>query len=61
MLRQMYEKHRLYRANPCDMDGHPTLKPIDKALQALTSGCRCCDGARILIALGVGLLIGRLL
>lgn len=60
MLTKMYERYRIYLANPCDMDGHPAIKPIDKALQALTSGCRCCDGARILLALAVGLLIGYL-
>jgi hypothetical protein len=61
MLKQMYERYRLFRANPCDVDGHSVIKPIGQALQALTSGCRCCDGARILLALGAGLLIGRLL
>jgi hypothetical protein len=56
-----YERNGAYRANPCDYMAHDWLKPVGKFLTALGSECRCCSGARVLGALVVGLVVGRML
>ena len=47
-LSTLYERAKLYRANPCDVDAHPILRPIQRGLAGLASACPCCSGARIL-------------
>ena len=48
ILSTLYERAKLYRANPCDVDAHPILRPIQRGLAGLASACPCCSGARII-------------
>ena len=48
-----YERWGLYKANPCDVDAHPWLKPFGRAAAHLTSLCPCCTGVRILVAVAI--------
>ena len=54
LIHQAYERFKLYKANPCDVGAHPTLYPIQRALQRLASDCPCCNGARIIAAAAAG-------
>lgn len=47
--------------NPCDQDSHPALAPIGNFFAKFSSGCPCCDGARILGALIAGFAFGAAL
>ena len=49
ILSTLYERAKLYRANPCDVDAHPILRPIQRGLAGLASACPCCSGARIVL------------
>jgi hypothetical protein len=53
-----YEKHGMYKANPCDSWAFEPLRRIGKALAFLGGECACCAGARVLLALAVGIAIG---
>lgn len=41
-----YERHKIYRFNPCDRDALPWLKRIGTALMPLASACQCCSAYR---------------
>ncbi len=51
-----YERHKLYRFNPCDRDAFPWLKRIGTALMPLASACQCCSAYR-----SIGLIISALM
>lgn len=53
-MNDLYEKHKLYRGNPCDRDAHPVLRPFGRAVATLASHCACCSGSRILLAMALG-------
>jgi hypothetical protein len=59
----MYERYKLYRLNPCDIDCMPVLKPFGLALEAVqnvfTTNCPCCTGMRIVAGLALAFLVGR--
>ena len=46
-LHHLYEDNKLYRANPCDADGHPVVKVLAPGFEYLATHCQCCSGARI--------------
>ena len=46
------------RLNPCDYDSYPVLAPLGNALARVATSCPCCNGARILGALVLGLVVG---
>jgi hypothetical protein len=52
----MYEKYKLYRFNPCDVGAFPVVKFIGRVLSSFATQCPCCNGARILFALSLGIL-----
>ena len=43
----------LYKANPCDAGTWPVLRPLGRALAALSVACPCCSGARIVALFAV--------
>lgn len=47
----LYEKPKLYRLNPCDVDCFRPLKPFGRAFQMLSAQCLCCNGARLAAAI----------
>lgn len=47
---KLYEKPRLYKFNPCDVDCFRPLKPFGRAFQMLATQCPCCNGTRIAAA-----------
>lgn len=49
------------RLNPCDIARYRIIAPIGDAVAKLATDCNCCNGFRILIALGVGVLAGSFL
>lgn len=49
-MSNLYEKWKLYKANPCDYDAFCVLKPIGRVLARLTTRCPCCNGFRVLAA-----------
>lgn len=52
-LSTQYEEHKLFRANACDRDAWPVLKPFGRALARLAGFCPCCAGARVVVATGL--------
>ena len=44
-----YERRRLYRFNPCDVDAFPALAVLGRALARFSSGCPCCDAVRAVL------------
>lgn len=50
----LYERFKLYKANPCDVDACAPLKRAGRVLAALTTHCPCCTGARIAAAFILG-------
>jgi hypothetical protein len=62
-MNSIYERYKLYRANPCDLDSWTIFKPLSRTLMrvtaAFTTQCSCCSGARIVLGLAVAAAIGR--
>jgi hypothetical protein len=58
-----YERYKLYKLNPCDLDSFKVFKPLAKALMQVTAvfttQCSCCSGARIALGLTLAAVIGR--
>lgn len=48
-----YERRRLYRFNPCDVDALPALALLGRALARFSSGCPCCDAVRTMVWIGL--------
>lgn len=46
----LYERYKIYKANPCDRDAWPVLQPFGRALTRLAGLCPCCAGARLALA-----------
>lgn len=57
-MTNLYEKWKLYKANPCDYDAFCVLQPVGRVLARLTTRCPCCNGARILAAGLFGAMFG---
>jgi hypothetical protein len=59
----LYETHKLYKLNPCDIDTASVFKPIANILMRVTAvfttQCSCCSGARIITGLILAAAIGR--
>lgn len=49
-----------YRINPCDIDHYYFLTPVQRFFEFFSKGtdCKCCLGARVFMALVVGLVLG---
>lgn len=50
----VYENWGWYKANPCDVGSSRHLAGIAWAITGLGSHCRCCSGARVLLAFVLG-------
>lgn len=45
-----YEKHKLYRANPCDSWAYRPLRFLGRVVSKFGSSCSCCGGVRVIAA-----------
>lgn len=68
-LNEIYETCKIYKANPCDI-GHmggrySPFKALGKLFTTTyalaNTGCQCCSGARIWLALLIAFALGHLL
>lgn len=52
-----------YRFNPCDIDHHKALTPVQKFFELFSKGtdCKCCLGARVFFGIVAGAVIGFVL
>ncbi len=46
-LNDLYEQHKIYQANPCDVGAAPLLRRLGYGISTLATTCRCCSGARV--------------
>lgn len=61
-MNSIYEKYKLYRANPCDLDTTiPGNDLLAKIHQLHTTNCNCCSGARIVISIVLAFTLGYVL
>lgn len=49
MWHDFYEKHKLYRLNPCDFGAWLPLRLLGRALARFSVECPCCSAVRILV------------
>jgi hypothetical protein len=61
----IYERYKLYYANPCDFEAFHAIEPVAKVFTAINKAfavnCPCCQGARIALGLTLAFLAGRYL
>lgn len=60
LIGKLYMGTGLYRVNPCDFEHIKAMTPVQKFFEFFTRGtdCKCCLGARVVIAFLLGVAVG---